>query len=451
MSRLELDSNVTPRALLQTRSLRFWIMVGMLLAITPVAAAAVGGFVLLNTGVIGSFQDIADRQRTEIVPAQRIGLRLWDVATSVDEFVENGNALDQASFRAARTAIEADLASLVANVGEDDGSRALAVSAQQDWNSATDLGRELISVRRPAGDQTVAEQIERFDGAVRAASDKLESLIERLEADVGSDQQNADRTYERALWLAAIAAGVCLLTIAGGVVLIGRVMSASVDRLVDGALRFAEGDRSHRIDIRIPPELRRVADEFNRMISKIHAFEDMLSERALKDALTGLPNRRAFDEAMERNWYRLQQFGDDFAVLMLDVDHFKRVNDSYGHAAGDEVLRKVAETLAQQLRTAHPVFRTGGEEFAVIVPSARTADALVIAERLRAAVKLVAMPVAGDEVGVTISVGITDSRGCNSAEEMLQVADAALYRAKGSGRDRAIASGDRRASNASAA
>jgi diguanylate cyclase (GGDEF)-like protein len=253
------------------------------------------------------------------------------------------------------------------------------------------------------------------------------------------------------MWLAGIAAGVCLLTIIAGVVLIGRVMSASVDRLVDGAIRFSEGDRIHRIDVRVPPELRRVANEFNRMISRIHAYEDVLADRALTDALTGLPNRRAFDEAIGRNWDRARQFGEPFAMLQIDVDHFKHVNDSYGHAAGDDVLRRVADALSRQLRAAHPVFRTGGEEFIVLVPGARIPDAAVIAERLRTEVAVVASPFAGNEISVTISVGVTDSMGCANPDAMIRAADAALYDAKTQGRNRVVASGAGNRSNEDAA
>ena len=158
--------------------------------------------------------------------------------------------------------------------------------------------------------------------------------------------------------------------------------------------------------------------------------------------LTGLPNRRAFDEAITSNWTRVEQYGEPFAIVLLDIDHFKRVNDTYGHAVGDDVLRRVAEAIGQQLRAAHPVFRTGGEEFAVIVPGSGLAEARAVAERLRATVPVISVPVPGGEVNVTISAGVTDSRGVGRPDEMLQAADAALYRAKAAGRDRVISSGD---------
>jgi diguanylate cyclase (GGDEF)-like protein len=438
-----MTDKMTFRDLLQTRSLRFWIAAGMMIAIAPVVTAAVVGFIVLNSGAIASFQNVADRQRTEIIPAQHIGMTLWDTAVRVDEFVVDGNPTHQAAFRDARTRIETNFAALLASLDAEPVARALASTAHEDWRAAEALGEELTSVSRPATDPGTIEMMERFDGEVRSASDSINAAIEHLEDEIAQDQHEANLAYERAMWLAGIGAGVCLLTIVAGVILIGRVMVASVDRLVDGATRFAEGDRAHRIDIRVPPELRRVADEFNRMIGKIDAYEDVLAERALKDALTGLPNRRAFDEAVGKHWERAQQSGQPLALLQIDIDHFKRINDTHGHGVGDEVLRWVGDTFSRQLRAGHPVFRTGGEEFVALVPDADAADAIAIAERLRTAIGGAPFERAGDRIAVTISIGSADSRGFTTLGEMVAAADAALYEAKLQGRNRSVASGAR--------
>jgi diguanylate cyclase (GGDEF)-like protein len=426
--------------LLQTRSLRFWIGAGMLVALVPVVTAAVGGFIVLHNGAVGAFQDVAHRQSSEILPAQRIGLQLWDVAISVDEFVEEGNPTHKAAYRAGRTGLETDFASLLASLNEDEPvAHALVKNAEADWTAAEAFGEELVSVLRPAGDPQTVETTERFHGAVRAVSDSLAAAIEHLEGDIAADQVEANLAYERSLWLAAIGAGVCLITIVAGILLIGRVMVASVDRLVDGATLFAEGDRSHRIDIRVPPELRRVANEFNRMIGKIDAYEDLLSQKALSDVLTGLPNRRAFEEAFTRQWDSSRLSGDAFALLQIDVDHFKAINDTYGHAGGDEVLKEIAVRFTQHLRAMHPVFRTGGEEFVVLVPHAGVSDASEVGEVLRDATASNGFEVAGRPVAVTISIGVADSSRFASRDKMIDAADRALYSAKVNGRNQVVA------------
>jgi len=428
------------RNMLQTRSLRFWIAAGMLLALAPVVTAAVTGFVVLNHGAIASFQDVADRQTTEIVPAQHIGLMLWDTAVRVDEFVESGNPTHQAGFRAGRTEVETEFAILLASLSGEPVARALVSGAYEDWKAAEALGNELISVPRPAGSPDAVELMERFDGAIHSASDSVYAAIEHLQDDIEKDRLAADLSYERSLWLAGIGAGVCLLTIVAGVVLIGRVMVASVDRLVDGATRFASGDRTHRIDIRVPPELRRVANEFNRMIGKIIAYEDVLSERALKDVLTDLPNRRAFEEAFDQQWQRAAQSGEPFALLLIDVDHFKSINDTHGHTAGDQVLKQVAETFSSR-QSLYPAYRTGGEEFMVLVAHADISEAAIVAEQLRSDVEAASFQSEGRTIKVTVSIGATDSARRGSKGEMVAAADAALYEAKVKGRNRVATGG----------
>lgn len=429
------------RDILQTRSLRFWIAAGMLLALAPVVTAAVIGFVVLNHGAIASFQDVADRQATQIVPAQHIGLMLWDTAITVDEFVESGNPTHQAGFRAGRTEVETEFATLLTSLSGEPVAHALVSGAYDDWQAAEALGNELISVLRPAGDPETVELMERFDGAIHSASDSIYAAIERLQDDIEKDRLAADLSYERSLWLAGIGAGICLLTIVAGVFLIGRVMVASVDRLVDGAMRFANGDRTHRIDIRVPPELRRVANEFNRMIGKIVAYEDVLSDRALKDVLTDLPNRRAFEEAFDRQWQRAAQSGEPFALLLIDVDHFKNINDTHGHTAGDQVLKQVARTFSSHLEAVYPAFRTGGEEFMVLVPHADITDAATVAEQLRSEVEAASVQADGRAINVTVSIGASDSAHAGSKGEMVAAADAALYEAKVNGRNRVATSG----------
>ena len=431
---------MTFRDLLHTRSLRFWIATGMMIAIAPVVAAATIGFIVLNTGAIAAFRHVSDRQQTEIIPAQHIAMTMWDTAVRVDEFVIDGNPTHQAAFREARTRIDTNFAQLLDSLAAQPVARALATQANEAWNIARGLGEELTSVSRPATAPETIELMERFDGEVRLASDSINAAIEQLEEEIEDDQLAADLAYERALWLAGIGAGVCLLTIIAGVILIGRVMVASVDRLVDGATRFAEGDRTHRIDVRVPPELRKVANEFNRMIVKIDAYEDVLAERALKDVLTGLPNRRAFEEAAGKQWERSQLAGEPLTLLQIDVDHFKRINDTFGHGVGDQVLRWVADILSKQLRVGHAAFRTGGEEFTVLIPATGASDALAIAERLRAAVSGAPFEAAGDPISVTISIGSADSRSFASLSEMIAAADAALYQAKAQGRNRTVAS-----------
>ena len=159
---------------------------------------------------------------------------------------------------------------------------------------------------------------------------------------------------------------------------------------------------------------------------------------ASTDALTGVANRRSFDQQLDREFSRAERRGTPLAVALLDVDHFKKLNDTYGHQTGDVALQRVAAAVSSAVRAEDLVARYGGEEFVVIMPSTDSTDGQVVAERVRAAIEALL-----EEPRVTVSVGVADYPvHASEAKAVVAAADAALYAAKRSGRNRvAVADG----------
>jgi diguanylate cyclase (GGDEF)-like protein len=167
-----------------------------------------------------------------------------------------------------------------------------------------------------------------------------------------------------------------------------------------------------------------------------------LRESADRDPLTELPNRRAFDKALAHEAGRYERYGHPLSLLVLDLDHFKGVNDSYGHEAGDEVLRRAARIIAACVREIDTVARLGGEEFVVLLPETPLAAAADVAERIRAAIAAAPVEWRGRAIPVRVSVGVSSCPACvRQPSELVGSADAALYRAKESGRDRVVSAG----------
>jgi diguanylate cyclase (GGDEF)-like protein len=163
-------------------------------------------------------------------------------------------------------------------------------------------------------------------------------------------------------------------------------------------------------------------------------YLDTCEEAAFTDHLTGLANRRRFERQLEREVSRTMRYGRPFCLLLLDIDNFKLVNDTYGHEAGDEVIRRLALTLQAGTRGIDLAARIGGEEFAVILPETDFEGGVDVAERLRIAIRETEIPPAGT---ITASFGVAEFPVCAAAgRELLAVADAALYQAKRGGRDR---------------
>lgn len=174
-------------------------------------------------------------------------------------------------------------------------------------------------------------------------------------------------------------------------------------------------------------------------ITERKAFEKRLIEMATRDELTGLINRREFFTLGHHEEQRAWREGHVVSVMMVDADYFKKINDTYGHATGDDVLRNLADNCRKIFRKTDVVGRYGGEEFSVILPGAQEEMAKIIAERLRKLVEESKVHTDQGDVSYTVSIGIASASGKDvNIEELLDRADRALYTAKAQGRNRAI-------------
>jgi diguanylate cyclase (GGDEF)-like protein len=168
-------------------------------------------------------------------------------------------------------------------------------------------------------------------------------------------------------------------------------------------------------------------------------LQDLLIDRAQVDPLTGLWNRRGLMNRLQAEWARVQRHENELSFVMADIDHFKRVNDRFGHGAGDKVLQEVAWTLARQCRECDLAARYGGEEFGIVVPNEAAAGAVRLAERCRQKIEKIAVAAADGLVRPTASFGVADADGLSDAELLVDCADRALYQAKAAGRNRVVA------------
>ncbi|MDE3052912.1 MAG: GGDEF domain-containing protein, partial [Gemmatimonadota bacterium] len=163
---------------------------------------------------------------------------------------------------------------------------------------------------------------------------------------------------------------------------------------------------------------------------------DEVTKRASTDALTGLVNRRAFDEHLKRLLNETDRFGQPLALILADIDHFKRINDTWGHEAGDEVLRRVAKKLTEGVRNVDVCARYGGEEIAILLPQTSVVGAADLADRLRHAVGAKPIKFKGEEIPVTLSFGVASYPDAVALREgLFRAADRSLYEAKEAGRN----------------
>ena len=165
------------------------------------------------------------------------------------------------------------------------------------------------------------------------------------------------------------------------------------------------------------------------------------TQSALRDPLTGTGNRIAMDQTLEREIHMARRHQQPLSLLMLDIDHFKRVNDSHGHAAGDQILKAVATSIKNQLRNVDMVFRFGGEEFLILLSNTSREAAAMVGERLRYSSQMADYQVEGKQIELTVSLGCSTLLPAESADSLLRRADSALYVATREGRNRLAMAG----------
>ncbi|ALL68179.1 diguanylate cyclase with PAS/PAC sensor [Paraburkholderia caribensis MBA4] len=165
-----------------------------------------------------------------------------------------------------------------------------------------------------------------------------------------------------------------------------------------------------------------------------------LQEYADRDGLTGIANRRYFEARLRDEYTRWQRYGGELSILLFDLDHFKKINDQFGHVVGDTVLRDMAQRVSHVVRAQDTFGRFGGEEFALLLPCTPLEDAMLVAEKIRNTIGDTPVDVQGVDVPVTASVGGASARaGVPAYEALINEADAALYSAKRQGRNRSVA------------
>ncbi|MGB4074015.1 diguanylate cyclase [Pseudomonas sp.] len=220
-----------------------------------------------------------------------------------------------------------------------------------------------------------------------------------------------------------------------------QTLKQSLEARLDGLLSTVSEHQKHRdgheedVAKRLQSLTQKVAD----MEQEAQSFRDHLEEqrqKALIDPLTGLPNRAGWSERLELEMARWKRYGGELLLAVLDIDHFKRINDNYGHLAGDKVLKIIAGELAKRLRKTDFIARFGGEEFVLLIPSTPLEGGLQLLQTLLDGVEQCPFHFRGERVTITLSAGLTAFANDEDGDKVFERADQALYRAKSAGRNR---------------
>lgn len=270
----------------------------------------------------------------------------------------------------------------------------------------------------------------RVSSAAQVAMDQRKKAIDQIIPRLQRDARNTMLIAMGIAWIVAV------ISFAIARVTLRNVVSP-LERLSRAADELGRNNLAVRVPIGGDHEIAQLGEAFNEMAGKLARSQQKLKDTARTDELTALPNFRAFREKITADIALSTRYAHSFGVLVIDLDHFKKYNDTYGHLAGNEALQKVASVVRQSLRTVDFPARYGGEEFAAILPEIDAAGLATGAERVRQAVE--AIPPIGDRSPLTVSIGGAMFPIDGASDELLfSAADARLYEAKKRGRNRVV-------------
>ena len=342
--------------------------------------------------------------------------------------------------------LEASLQEVIDQTDDAELARNL-VAAASDFRRVADELAEAVRRRVTSAAAPTVQQIDqerrRERDLARLMGDhsvKLASYSSTLAADIDLAFAAHRQDLMRRLWLQNLFIGLAGVLMG---VLIWRQFRLIDHRLIhriralEAEMAKADLDQNLLSNYTEADEIDAMRNELARLLNRLTAQNAELKHLATTDGLTGLANRRHLFEVLEQEVYRAQRYGTELSLVMFDIDHFKRINDRWGHATGDWVLRKIARETHQLLRKTDQAGRYGGEEFVVLLPETDLAEAMLLARRLNRQIsRTVITPEHGSPIPVTVSAGVATLAPDESGEALIHRADQALYRAKQGGRNR---------------
>ena len=418
---------------------QFWVMVGFILCVVAVVAV----FVLWSlstvvTAFVGGVETASDealplaRIETDMRSAQAAG---WHLGLSIDGEATEAARID---FVAATTLVTEDLASAGTTIPLHNTSQVTALDrANQSWKAAMANLDELVVV--DLGHPTNANMI----GSLQGFSEQVDIAVAQL----AIAQDAAITELENGLIIAnktrRLTTFIILVALIGGAMVIGVLSELffahiirGIDQLKLGARALALGEFEHRAELHSPAELAEVAETFNSMADHVERGRRELEHQALHDELTGLSNRTLLADRMEHAALTREVTGRTDALVILDLDHFKDINDTAGHPAGDRALIETARRIKACVRPGDTVARLGGDEFAILLSGVDSiADAEAISDRMVRAVSE-AHQLPGVAMNLRTSAGLVIATEGESVTDLLANADVAMYAAKAAGGNR---------------
>jgi two-component system cell cycle response regulator len=411
-------------------SLRGRFILGIGAMLVPLLLLAALGYWLF-TDTVRTFDNAVEEMRGELLPLVELQSLVVPASEAALSLLGGDNPSQRQAYSQLAAQADQIFASLLQSPEFAGPARAEVESALTHWRAARGLLESRLAGANDGQDPATSPSRHDVSRELTATLAGLRHSLVLTQREINAYRDRADAAKRRVKMLI----GIMFLVAIGAALAVSlwltRRVLGPLNELEASAARLGAGDLSQRAPVRGQDELGRLAQTFN-------AMADQIEEIAVRDALTGLYNRRELQRRLHDEAKRALRYDRPFALLMIDADHFKAINDKHGHVAGDEVLRELAAVLTHDVRPADVVARYGGEEFSIVLPETDAAGAVAIAERIRAVIASQPfVSFAGPELRLTVSIGVAAlPEDATSVTRLVEAADSALYAAKQAGRNR---------------
>jgi len=418
-----------------------WLMFGHLVLLLC-GIAAFSAVTYMRSG-------LDELNRDDINSSQSVlMLKTWVLETVnvTDAYLINGGTAAQNDFDALNKDIATAFADIYSATGPGEKLSVLG-SAYAEWQQMQGLCKSIlgsVKARQDTVDPDATLQYIVLNSHTMRLEAALDRLYEIYIRDSMDKYESVKAIDERTMPLILLLFITSLAINAIAIVFIIRSVVIPTHLLARAAHIYARGSLAYRIPLDSNNELGELARTFNYMAEKLESNYTVLKDMAIRDGLTGMLNHHEFQRRLLWEVKRAGRYKRGLSLLMMDIDRFKNLNDTYGHQAGDIVLKVMGEYLRNAIRSSDEAARYGGEEFALIMPETPAETAFITAQRIGAEIACLPIAVAeGVTVNVTMSIGVaTFPRDASTKEELVAVADRRMYRAKGLGRNRVCQSLD---------
>ncbi|NNF96248.1 MAG: diguanylate cyclase [Halobacteria archaeon] len=369
------------------------------------------------------------------LPVGEVRELLYQVSLPVTNHLISSNAEEREKYVLLKGQINQMLQDTVDAKTDDIGlvNKEIIKQANIEWQAAAIHADKLVLLRGEINDEEATRLFNQFDHRLRVAIAEVMLYHQNINQAIINKRESVDKHLKNARYISIVIIIIAFLVSAIIIIFFIKNVVIPLQVIEKGAMQFGHGDFSHRIEIEPRNELGKLAVTFNSMADK-------LEEIATRDGLTNLLNKKAILQILNSELARARRHGSSLSLMMLDLDYFKKINDTYGHQAGDSVLVTATELIDKHVRGIDYVGRYGGEEIVIVLPDTAETESVEIAERIRRS--LASTPIAVSEsnfVNVTVSIGIAmfPTDGIDEGS-LLNNADQAMYHAKGAGRNRVI-------------